>query len=143
MVAAGVSRDEGMFYLGWFDDSPKKTVGAKVAEAAARYERRFGRPANVCLVSVDEGQPSTKSSGNGQGAGEVIPGEAVPMPAQVGPVRIKMVRSLTRGHFLVGHEAAGEEEEEASMGDGELSIEGLGECGTPVVTEGGAEAAVY
>ena len=39
-------------YLGWFDDTPKKSVVEKIEEAAERYITRFGQEPNVCLVNV-------------------------------------------------------------------------------------------
>ena len=42
--------DEGLL---WFDTSPKLTPQAKLAQAAARFAERFGRPANCCHVHPD------------------------------------------------------------------------------------------
>ena len=41
-------------YLGWFDDNPKKSAAAKIAEAAGAYEARNGFAPNVALVSADD-----------------------------------------------------------------------------------------
>jgi hypothetical protein len=43
-----------MYYLAWFDDSPKTPPAAKVQAAAAAYLRRFGTAPNVALVSEGE-----------------------------------------------------------------------------------------
>jgi hypothetical protein len=38
----------------WFDADAKIAPQAKLAEAAARFAERFGRPANCCHVHPDE-----------------------------------------------------------------------------------------
>jgi hypothetical protein len=38
----------------WFDADAKTAPQAKLAEAAARFAERFGRPANCCHVHPDE-----------------------------------------------------------------------------------------
>ncbi len=40
-----------MLYLGWFDDSPKKTAGVKIGEAIRAYVERFKATPNVVLVN--------------------------------------------------------------------------------------------
>lgn len=40
-----------MIYLGWQDDNPKTIPARRVADAAAAYARRFGRPPTVALVN--------------------------------------------------------------------------------------------
>lgn len=40
-----------MIYLGWHDDTPKRTPTQRIADAAAAYARRFGRPPTVALVN--------------------------------------------------------------------------------------------
>ena len=39
-------------FLGWFDDTPKKSVTQKLAEAIERYEAKFGETPTLCLVNV-------------------------------------------------------------------------------------------
>lgn len=34
----------------WFNSDPKKSLAAKVEEAAARYQHKFGRRPNLCYV---------------------------------------------------------------------------------------------
>lgn len=40
-----------MIYLGWYDDSLKKSVIVKIDEAIERYEAKYGVSPNTCLVS--------------------------------------------------------------------------------------------
>lgn len=47
-----------MQYLGWFDDS-KKPIEAKIADAVAAHQARFGTPPNVVLVNDASGAPAT------------------------------------------------------------------------------------
>lgn len=45
-----------MYYLGWFDDNPKKTAVEKVKEAVSTYQDKFGSSPNVILVNeADKG----------------------------------------------------------------------------------------
>jgi len=39
-------------FLGWFDDTPKKSVAQKLAEAIERYEAKFGESPNLCLLNA-------------------------------------------------------------------------------------------
>jgi hypothetical protein len=39
-------------FLGWFDDTPKKSVQSKIEEAVERYIAKFGEDPNVCLVNA-------------------------------------------------------------------------------------------
>jgi hypothetical protein len=39
-------------FLGWFDDTPKKSVAEKIEEAVERYVAKFGEAPNVCLVNA-------------------------------------------------------------------------------------------
>ena len=39
-------------FLGWFDDTPKKSVQAKLEEAVERYVAKFGEAPDICLVSA-------------------------------------------------------------------------------------------
>ena len=41
-------------FLGWFDDTPKKSVSEKIAEAVERYKDKFGEAPNVCLVNASD-----------------------------------------------------------------------------------------
>ncbi len=40
-------------FLGWFDDTPKKSVMQKLTEAVERYEEKFGEAPNLCLVNAN------------------------------------------------------------------------------------------
>jgi hypothetical protein len=39
-------------FLGWFDDTPKKSAAAKIEEAVERYTGKFGESPNICLVNA-------------------------------------------------------------------------------------------
>lgn len=41
-----------MFFLMWYDDSPKKTAVEKIQEAVAAYAARFTIPPDLVLVNV-------------------------------------------------------------------------------------------
>lgn len=38
-------------YLGWYDDTPKKSAEEKIEEAVQRFIAKFGERPTVCLVS--------------------------------------------------------------------------------------------
>jgi hypothetical protein len=40
-------------FLGWFDDTPKKSISQKLAEAVERYEEKFGETPSLCLVNAN------------------------------------------------------------------------------------------
>lgn len=40
-------------FLMWYDDKPKTTINAKIADALVRFYDRFGVAANVVLVPSD------------------------------------------------------------------------------------------
>lgn len=48
-MEAGVS-ERG--YLGWHDADKKTTPAAKIADACACYERKWGEPATIALCNV-------------------------------------------------------------------------------------------
>lgn len=39
-------------FLGWFDDTPKKSVTEKIEEAVERYQSKFGETPNICLINA-------------------------------------------------------------------------------------------
>lgn len=41
----------------WYDNDPRKSLDAKVLEAAARYREKFGADPNVCYVNPEQLQP--------------------------------------------------------------------------------------
>jgi hypothetical protein len=41
-------------FLGWFDDTPKKSVAEKIQEAVERYVSKFDETPNVCLVNAGD-----------------------------------------------------------------------------------------
>jgi len=44
-------------FLGWFDDTPKKSEATKIEEAIERYMTKFGQVPNVCLVNASNFTP--------------------------------------------------------------------------------------
>lgn len=38
-------------FLGWFDDTPKKSAADKLEEAVERYRGRFGESPDLCLIN--------------------------------------------------------------------------------------------
>ncbi|HEY0071861.1 MAG TPA: hypothetical protein VGE04_18020 [Chloroflexia bacterium] len=38
-------------FLGWFDDTPKKSAAEKLDEAVERYLAKFGEKPDLCLVN--------------------------------------------------------------------------------------------
>jgi hypothetical protein len=40
-------------FLGWYDDTPKKSVTDKIEEAVERFVAKFGETPNVCLVNSE------------------------------------------------------------------------------------------
>jgi hypothetical protein len=47
-------------FLGWFDDTPKKSVESKIEEAIERYIAKFGEAPNICLVNSADTAPFKK-----------------------------------------------------------------------------------
>lgn len=72
-------------FLGWLDDNPKKPVATKIAEAAQRYQQKFGHPATLCLVSQEDYEALT-ADGNGTVVG----------------VEVAVSARCCRAHFQVG-----------------------------------------
>jgi hypothetical protein len=35
----------------WYDDDPRKTLDAKIAQATRRYREKYGRVPNACVVN--------------------------------------------------------------------------------------------
>lgn len=66
-----------------FDDSPKKSLAAKVAEAVAYYRRKYGEP-NVCYV-----------------AQAALQGDE---PLEVAGVQVRPAPTVPPHHFWVGRE---------------------------------------
>lgn len=48
-----------MDFLLWYDDSPKRTIGTKIADAAAAYQQRFGSAPTVALVNDADNAPAS------------------------------------------------------------------------------------
>lgn len=49
-------------FLMWYDDRPKTSIDAKIADALAAFNARFGVAATVALISTDE-LPTTAIEG--------------------------------------------------------------------------------
>ena len=77
-------------FLGWYDPDRKKPARAKLAEAIARYQEKFGRTPLFCLTSpqdaADLAAPSRK-----------FPGEP--------PVSIQARNYIARWTFYIGEDA--------------------------------------
>ena len=69
----------------WFDDDPRKGLEEKVQRTAAHYERKHGRPPNLCFV-----HPSALDGGGKR-----------PI-RKVGGVEIRTGRSVLPSHFWLG-----------------------------------------
>ncbi|HEY66654.1 MAG: hypothetical protein DRI79_01880 [Chloroflexi bacterium] len=70
----------------WFDDDPRRQLEEKVLRAARHYERKYGRPPNLCFV-----HPSTLN-GNGGKRGRL----------RANGVEIRPGRSILPDHFWLG-----------------------------------------
>jgi hypothetical protein len=84
-----VPQEDAMF-LGWYDPDRKKPARAKLADAIARYEEKFGRTPLFCLTSPQDAaelaEPSRK-----------FPGEP--------PVAIQARGYIARWTFYIGEDA--------------------------------------
>lgn len=50
-------------YLGWYDPDKKKAAGRKLADAIARYERKWGRTPSVALMNAADVSQLTDEAG--------------------------------------------------------------------------------
>jgi hypothetical protein len=66
----------------WYDGDPKKALSEKIAQAAARYQHKYGRKPNLCYVNP-----------------LMLPGNG---PAEYGGVRIEPMRNVLKHHFWIG-----------------------------------------
>lgn len=77
-------------FLGWYDPDRKKPARAKLDDAIARYQEKFGRAPRFCLTSpqdaVELAEPSRK-----------FPGEP--------PVTVQARTYIARWTFYVGEDA--------------------------------------
>jgi hypothetical protein len=84
-----IPQEDAMF-LGWYDPDRKKPARAKLADAIARYEEKFGRTPLFCLTSPQDAaelaEPSRK-----------FPGEP--------PVAIQARGYIARWTFYIGEDA--------------------------------------
>jgi hypothetical protein len=88
--AGDTTPQEVAVFLGWYDPDRKKPARAKLADAIARYEEKFGRAPRFCLTSpqdaVELAEPSRK-----------FPGEP--------PVAVQARNYIARWTFYVGEDA--------------------------------------
>jgi hypothetical protein len=84
------SPQEDAMFLGWYDPDRKRPARAKLADAIARYEEKFGRTPRFCLTSPQDAaelaEPSRK-----------YPGEL--------PVAVQARSFIARWTFYVGEDA--------------------------------------
>jgi hypothetical protein len=73
----------------WFDADPKTSLGDKVAAAAKRYQRKYGRKPNLCYVNP-----------------LMLPGNE---PAEYEGVRLIPRSNILKHHFWIGVEETAEE----------------------------------
>ena len=64
----------------WFDQDPKKSMQAKIIEAADYYRKKYGQVPNTCFIPVKE------------------------TPLQVGVITARPWRSIMPGHLWIGCE---------------------------------------
>lgn len=50
-------------YLGWYDPDKKKGAGRKLADAIARYERKWGKSPSVALMNAGDVTQLTGDAG--------------------------------------------------------------------------------
>ncbi len=72
----------------WFDANPKASLSEKVAGAANRYQKKYGRKPNLCYVNP-----------------LMLPGDE---PAEYGGVRLMPARNILKHHFWIGVEETAE-----------------------------------
>jgi hypothetical protein len=46
--------EDGIMFLHWYEDSPKKSIAQRLAEACAAYQTRFAQKPNLILVSEQD-----------------------------------------------------------------------------------------
>ena len=71
----------------WFDNDPRTALTVKVSRAADYYRRKYGRPADLCLVNP---KMLTEKPG-------LIDGQA-------GRIAIRSNRAILPGHLWIGIE---------------------------------------
>ena len=50
-------------YLGWYDPDKKKKPATKLADAIARYERKWGRTPSIALMNASDVSQLTDETG--------------------------------------------------------------------------------
>ena len=70
----------------WFDNDPKKTLDAKVLQAADYYKRKYGRMPDMCMVNPRNLPESPTQS----------------EPVKAGRITILALRSVMPGHLWIG-----------------------------------------
>ncbi len=77
----------------WFDNDPARGLTMKVADAARRYQEKFGAPPDTCYVN----QAALGGSALTIGAG----------PSQAAALRIVPATNILPHHFWIGVEETG------------------------------------
>jgi hypothetical protein len=77
-------------FLGWYDPDRKRPARAKLADAIARYEEKFGRTPRFCLTSPQDAAELTAPS-------RKYPGDL--------PVAVQARSFIARWTFYVGEDA--------------------------------------
>ena len=72
----------------WFDNDPKKTLKAKVIEAADYYRNKYGQVPTTCMVNPHE------LGDDAQTRDEI----------KVGRVSVQAMRAVAPGHLWIGQE---------------------------------------
>ena len=88
----------------WFDANPKTSLNEKIAQAADRYQHKFGRRPNLCYVNS-----------------AALPDGG---PEKCGGVRLIPAPNVLKHHFWIGVEETADPQE----CPGELETTAEGEC---------------
>ncbi len=74
-------------YFVWYDDNPKKTIGAKIDEAVLRYKQHYGRTPSVCMLN------------------DTVPSADYEPAMQSVGVRVMGAKNVPQNYFWVGTDA--------------------------------------
>jgi len=82
----------------WFDNDSKSDLAAKIERAAIYYQKKYGKPPNLCFVhpSMAPVQPKSAQAGSKE------------TPAiKAGSVEVRTTRSVLPNHLWIGINANG------------------------------------
>ncbi len=74
-------------YFVWYDDNPKKTIGAKLDEAILRYKEHYGQNPKVCMLN------------------DTVPMAAYENFAETAHVQVMPAKNVPQNYFWVGNAA--------------------------------------